>query len=333
MKFRKLGIVITVVMLMNPIFMGCKYNKVNKESIKINLFNSKDAVLVGSKYLQYIIDDNYDEANQLCIKGLLKDNKNIIEGSSRVIAFKADSIIESGSSAYAIFNVIRKSDSEPKSELDSYSIKVVKENDEYKISEVKAVNKQQIFTKGNALRILGEDGGKSELIVRLSNMPKDVYKKENSIMLYKEPTPNDSFGMVSTSYTGTKVALSTIGDNKTFVALGILEPDLAVGSAQTDTETVESIEEALEKPIIKKLIPLDLLDNIVLKDFIFTQEEDDVVIQYASSYGSDRINVYNTSDGALIPIDFQKIFPGNKYNVVLKGLDKKYINYRGITFQ
>lgn len=322
MKFKKLGIAITVVMLMNPIFQGCKYNDIDKESIKVNLFNSKDAVLVGSKYLQYIIEDNYEEANNLCLNELLKDNQNINEGSSKIIAFKPDSIIESGSSAYGIFNVIRKSENEPKSDLDSYSIKIVKENDEYKISEIKAVNKQQIFTRGNALRILGEDGGKSELIVRLSNMPKDVYKKENSVMIYKEAAPNDSFGIVSASYTGRKIALSTIGDGKTFVALGILEPDLAVGPAQEASETIESLEEALEKPIIKKLIPMDLLEGITLTDFIFSQEEEDIVIQYISKDGSNRINVYNTSDGALIPIEFDKIFPQNKYNIILKALEK-----------
>ena len=39
----------------------------------------------------------------------------------------------------------------------------------------------ELYIKNNSLRIIGEKGGKSSLVISLNNIPKDTYLKDNKI--------------------------------------------------------------------------------------------------------------------------------------------------------
>lgn len=309
--------------------------KENNEPANIDLFNPKEAVKVAESYLNYIKDNNLEEANKLCTEQLISKNKEISTGTSRIIAYAPDNLIESSGSAYALFNVIRNSSSEPKCDLDNYAIKVLKIDDEYKIDEVKSMNKKQVFVRNKSLRIIGEDGGKSDLILTLNNLPKDVYVSENKIMLYKEKTPSDTFGPVSLGYKGQKVAISTVGDNRAFLSIAYIEESKAAqgqsgeagatAGANQNSNISSDLEELIDKPIAKKVIPLDILDNVKIENLVFSKEEGYLIVEYANSNGLNRINVYKTADGEFVKLKFNEMFPEDKYNINLKSFDKSEI--------
>ena len=159
----------------------------------------------------------------------------------------------------------------------------MKIDDEYKIDEVKSMNKKQVFVRNKSLRMIGEDGGKSDLILTLSNLPKDVYVSENKIMLYKEKAPSEAFGPVSLGYKGQKVAISTIGNNKAFLSIAYIEEskaaqgqgggESATAGANQNSNIGSDLEELVDKPIAKKVIPLDILDNVKIENLVFSKEE------------------------------------------------------------
>lgn len=309
--------------------------KENNEKANIDLFNPKEAVKVAENYLNYVKDNNIEEANKLCTEQLISKNKEISTGTSRIIAYAPDNMIESSGSAYVIYNVIRNSASEPKCDLDNYAIKVLKIDDQYKIDEVKSMNKKQVFVRNKSLRMIGEDGGKSDLILTLNNLPKDVYLSENKIMLYKEKAPSEAFGPVSLGYKGQKVAISTIGNNKTFLSIAYIEEskaaqgqgggESATAGANKNSNISGDLEELVDKPIAKKVIPLDILDNAKIENLVFSREEGYLIVEYLNSNGLNRINVYKTADGELVKLKFNEMFPENKYNITLKSFDKSEI--------
>lgn len=312
------------------LFASCT-NKEKTQESNIDLFNSKKAGEVAESYLNHIKNNNIGEANSLCTDKLISENKEISTGISKIIAYEPDNFIESSGSAYVLFNVIRSSASEPKCDLDNYAIKVVKLGEDYKIDEIKSTNKRQLFVKGKALRMIGEDGGKSELIITLNNIPKDIYLSENNIMLYKEKVPNENFGVISLGYQGQRVAISTIGNNKSFISIAYVEEsketqgnasEEGTGEANPNSALTPDLEGLLDKPIAKKVIPLDIIDNIKINNLVFSREESYLIVDYLNSNSLNRLSVYDATKGEKVKLDFDEMFPEDKYSIILKDFKK-----------
>ena len=319
------GLLITLVALT---FTGC--NAINNEKPKVNIFNPTEAMDVAKNYLGNVSKGELTEANKLCIDELKNNNNDISTGTSRIVAYNIGDLVEKADSVYVIFNVLRSSDIQPKCDLDSFAINVGKFGEEYKITDVKSVNKKQIFVKNNGLRLIEDGIGDSQLIVKLSNMPKDVYLRENEVMIYKEIVPSDAFGMISLSYTGQKIAISTVNEDSIFIAIGYLDESKPVqgsseGKTSNEAGASADLEGLLDDPIAKKMVPVDLLKDVKIQNFIFTQEEADLVVEYIEKSGVKRIKLYKTEDGTLINTTMDKMFPSEKYNVVLDSLDKNDI--------
>ncbi|MGG7144077.1 hypothetical protein ACQPVP_11515 [Clostridium nigeriense] len=322
MKLKKRILSLTSLLLfILMLFSSCTKSMDKSENIEI--FNPKKSYEVADKYLELIKNNNIEEANNLCTENLISNNKEISTGTSRIIAYAPDNLIESSKSAFITFNVIRNSSSEPKCDLDNYAIKVIKEGDEYKIDEIKATNLKQVFVRNKSLRMINEDGGKSDLIISLNNIPKDVYLKENELMLYKEKVPAETFGPVSLGYKGKKIAISTISGNKAFISIAFIEESKETqGEGSSNTQQQEGnvetgLEELTDKPIAKKIIPLDMLNEVKLDNLVFTQEERYLIVEYMNSSDVKRMKVYNGATGDLVALNFDEIFSDNKYNIEL----------------
>ena len=320
MKSKK--VLSTIIILLLNFNVACSKNM--EETQNVDLFNSKIAQDLAEEYLYLIKNNNMNLANNLCTNKLLNENKEINLGDSKIVAFANDSVIESANSAYFTFNVVRNVEDSSRSDLDNYTIKVIRENEDYKIDEVKAISQKQAFVKNDSLRLIEENGGDSDLVMSLKNMFKDIYLKENKLMLYKEQVVADKFGPISLGYKGQRIAISTIGDNKTLIAIAYInENDKEKGSASIDIEVSSGdIDGILDKPIAKRVITLDMLENITIKRLVFTKEEEYLIVEYLNDKSNNRINIYNTSNGDIIPINFDLMFPAEKYSITLKDFDE-----------
>ena len=333
MKLRKkILLLISLLVFTLMLFSACSETKINKEDVEI--FSLQKSFELAEQYLELVKNNNMDEANKLCTEKLIQNNQNILPGTSNIIAFAPDNVIESSKSAFIIFNVIRNSSSEPKCDLDNYAIRVIKEEGNYKIDEIKAMNLKQVFVRNRSLRMISEDGGSSDLIISLNNIPKDAYLKENEIMLYKEKVPADKFGPVSLGYRGKKVAISTISENRAFISVAYIEESKeAQGGANSQSESgsntsqegsnVEnSLEDLGDKPIAKKIVQLDMLNDVTIDNLVFTQEERYLILEYFNSNNVKRIKVYNSSSGDLIDLNFNEVIPDDNYSIELLDFKK-----------
>ena len=311
----------SILILTISLLIGCtKINENTEENIDLfDVFKGKE---LATNYLINIRNGDIAKANDICESELIKENVSISEGVSDITGFQLDKTIVSSEFGYYIFNVIRDSSIEPKSNLESYTIKVNRNGENYSIGEINSKTERELYISNNSLRIIGEKGGKSSLIISLNNIPKDTYLRENKIMLYKEKVPNNSFGKVVLGFTGQKVAISTIDDKNTFICIAYIDNSLmkdGVDDISQDTasqgSTLNSLQEALEKPVTSKVVSVDLLNNIKIDDFIFSKEDDNIAVNYKNQVGISRLNIYKADDGKAVDAKLDDIFNGDIYNV------------------
>jgi len=148
---------ISLCMLLFSLFNFTACEKTENAEVKVDLFDNEKALNISKDYLFNIKNGNIDGANKLCTDELLKGNVNIGEGISKISSFDKEKSIEGNNFAYYIYNIIRTSSTEPKSDLESLTIKVEKIEDQYLINGVKSQSKKELFVDGKYLRILEKE--------------------------------------------------------------------------------------------------------------------------------------------------------------------------------
>lgn len=155
-------------------------------------------------------------------------------------------------------------------------------------------------------------------------------------MLYKGKVPTDSFGKVELGFKGKKVAISTKNADTTFISIGIIDNSLmdvasvevpSSGSGSSNSET-QQLEDILEKPVINKLISVDLLNNITIEKFIFSKDDSMLAVNYINDNNIRRVNIYSSDDGGPVETDFKKTFDEDKYNIEGKSFDEDKFKFK-----
>ena len=311
----------TILILIINLFVGCSNINEKKEE-KLDLFDVFKGKDLAINYLINIRNGDISSAVNNCESEILESNINLSEGVSNITGFQLNRAIANSQFAYYIFNVIRDSNIEPKSDLEEYIIKVNRNDDNYIISDIKSKSQRELYIKNNAIRIIGEKGGKSSLVISLNNIPKDTYLRENKIMLYKEKVPNNSFGKVVLGFTGKKIAISAIDDKNSYICIAYIDDTLMKSGSDivdlnnnSSSALSEGLLEALEKPVTSKVVSVDLLNNCKIDDFIFSKEDDNLAVNYKNEKGLNRLNIYKAEDGEAINTKFKDIFNEYIYNI------------------
>ena len=311
----------TILILIINLFVGCSNINEKKEE-KLDLFDVFKGKDLAINYLINIRNGDISSAVNNCESEILESNINLSEGVSNITGFQLNRAIANSQFAYYIFNVIRDSNIEPKSDLEEYIIKVNRNDDNFIISDIKSKSQRELYIKNNAIRIIGEKGGKSSLVISLNNIPKDTYLRENKIMLYKEKVPNNSFGKVVLGFTGKKIAISAIDDKNSYICIAYIDDTLMKSGSDivdlnnnSSVALSEGLQEALEKPVTSKVVSVDLLNNCKIDDFIFSKEDDNLAVNYKNEKGLNRLNIYKAEDGEAINTKFKDIFNEYIYNI------------------
>lgn len=311
----------TILILIINLFVGCSNINEKKEE-KLDLFDVFKGKDLAINYLINIRNGDISSAVNNCESEILESNINLSEGVSNITGFQLNRAIANSQFAYYIFNVIRDSNIELKSDLEEYIIKVNRNDNNYIISDIKSKSQRELYIKNNAIRIIGEKGGKSSLVISLNNIPKDTYLRENKIMLYKEKVPNNSFGRVVLGFTGKKIAISAIDDKNSYICIAYIDDTLMKSGSDivdlnnnSSVALSEGLQEALEKPVTSKVVSVDLLNNCKIDDFIFSKEDDNLAVNYKNEKGLNRLNIYKAEDGEAINTKFKDIFNEYIYNI------------------
>lgn len=298
---------------------GCSTEKA-KNGVEVKLFDVNKGKEVIEDYFINIRKGNISEANSLCAEDILDKTKDLTQGVSEITSFSEYETVEGNKSGYFIFNVIRNSTIEPKSDLEVYTVKVENSDKDYKITDIKSKVNKTVYVKNNTLRIIGEDGGKSSVIISLNNVPKDTYLSDNKIMLYKEKVPREAFGKIGVGFEGKKIAISTSGDNNTYICIAYIDDTLMKSGGTSDPDeskdnSQSGDDQTLEKPIANKVISVDLLKNSEISDFMFSEEDENLAVNYRNSKNINRVKIYKTEDGSAVDVKIDEVFDENKYNI------------------
>lgn len=322
--------VASLLLMLNLVFIGCE-NKT--EAYNVDIFDTHKGLNISKEYLTYIMNGDINSANKLCSEELLKENTNTDEGISKITSFNLDYWVDGRDYTYYLYNVIRASNLEPKSDLESYIIKVEKNKDDYLVTAVKAQAKKELYVKNKALRIVEEDRGGSSLVINIDSLPKDTYISSNKIMLYKDKVPSDKFGKVGLSFSGKKAAITTTNTKDSYICVANLEDsiptlgnDESSSEGQSSVNQLSDLEEVLEKPIASKIVSIDLLKNSTINKYIFSQKENILVVNYTSD-SKKSFNIYNAEEGDLKSKIIAENFDKENFEIEATAIDGDEVNF------
>jgi hypothetical protein len=317
-------------------FTGCA-KKEEEEKSKVNAFEIKTAGNVVESYLNFIMKEDYENGKKLYTKELLRKASQMPISEMKIKGYKVSESNEVGRSGVFKVRITTTSMVKSLSSLDEYSIKVVKDGAEYKISEVNNTPQKESFAEGTSIRFRDKKNVKTNLILDEAGLPRHVYSRDDAAQLYKIEVPMKEFSSINFNYEGDKLAISTYNKNS-FIAVVNIDESLAVqgqaggaggggGAEQSSQSGSGSGVIAKEKPIGKELVPVDLLLNCKVEFMTFSLDEKLLVVQYNKENMGKYIRVYKVENGDMIPINFEKDYPIEKVQVIFSSFGKDSMTY------
>ncbi|MCB2298014.1 hypothetical protein [Clostridium tagluense] len=314
-------------------FTGCA-KKESEEKAKVNAFEIKSATNVVDNYMSFLMKEDYENGKKLYTKELSKKNDQVKLNDVKIKGYKVTESNEVGRSGIFKVRVTRTSIVSPLCSLDEYSIKVVKDGAEYKISEINNMPQKEAFVEGVGIRYRDKKNVKTNLIIDVAGFPKYVYSRDDVAKLYKIMVPLKEFSPMNFSYEGEKLAVSTYNKNS-FIGIVSIDESLAVQgdagkSGEQSSQGGGSDIIVKEKPIGKELITLDLLFNCKVEFMTFSLDEKFLLVQYTKENMGKYIRVYTVENGDMIPVNFEKDYPIEKVQIVFSSFGEDSMTYEVI---
>ena len=325
MKKKRLFILFMIFILC---MVGCKAKDDNNNNVQ-ERFNVQIAKEIAIEYMERLKANDIEGANYISTPELQASNKIKKLSSMPIMAFQTANINETGNSAYISFYCTRTTGNLSDANLDLVNIKIIKENEKYIISDVKSENISEIYHEKDELRLITKGEGSSQLILRLKDLPLQVYPKGQKPVINKVKVPKDKFSVIGMSYTGSNIAVSTTDGKNSFVGVAIIEEANVESSANVSNQKLVqgqggsgnqldegTLKKILEKPIAQQISGYDVLEDSKIKTLMFNEEEGVLIVQYTKGNGKSLgMKIYSNPDGDLFPIEFEKLFPMDKYNI------------------
>jgi len=313
-------------------FTGCS-KKEEEEKPKVNAFEIKTAGNVVESYMNFIMKEDYENGKKLYTKDLFLKVASMPIGDMKIKGYNVIESNEVGRSGVFKVRVTRTAMSSSMSALDEYSIKVVKDGVDYKISEVASIPQKEAFVEGIGIRFRDKKNIKTNLIIDKAGLPKYAYSRNDGAQLYKMIVPTKEFSSINFSYEGDKIAVSTY-DKNSFIGVVNIDESLAVqgngGKSGEQSSGGGSDVIAKEKPIGKELIAVDLLLDCKVEFMTFSLDEKFLVVQYTKENAGKYIRVYKVESGEMIPVNFEKDYPVEKVQIIFSSFGKDSMTYEVI---
>ena len=292
-----------IIILLSFIMIGCNKDKLNytEESFEID-----KATNIGKEYLKEYASD---------------------EGNN-IVAYSIDGISESSDSVVLKYKVIKQDNNNLRVSIDNMNIKVIKDNREYSVSEVKSSQLDEVYESNNNLRYKNTEIGISEILVRSKDLPDSVYPQNSSINNTKVYVSNNQYNKLTININGDKVGVVTNTDKGKLITFMQVNNDKLTDAEITSPEGEDDnidLQEIKEKPIATNVMPYDLIETDNIDKIAMTTEGDYLLIEY-----NNIINIYRIPEGEKIDVGLQELFPGEKYSmsIYLINDDGVFINVK-----
>lgn len=321
-------------------FSGCttKDKKAEtSEKASEDQFDIKVANNLIDVYMKYLMAEDKENLKKLYTEELTKSSKDMGENELKVTGYNIEEANEVGSKGVFKLKVSRNNPISPAAVLDECTIKVVKKEAEYKISEISSEIEKEAFIENNNLRLRTKNNVKTNLIIDNNGIPEYTFSKDDKASMYKLTVPKTNFGVMNFSYDGNTLAISTM-DKDSFAGIVKIDETLAVqgnqpggkgdeGSKNGSEAGGQQKAEGKEKPVGKEIVPIDLIKNAKIENMIFTQDQRNMLLQYLRTNGERCIRVYNSDNGEMIDAKFEDKYPLDRVEVIFSSFDKEALNY------
>lgn len=307
---------ISVFLMFSIILTGCSSKK--NESITIVENNDLETALrVSGDYLSYLKDKNFSGIRRISSDDLNSSTDYGFKGDMEISSFNKSDFGDIGSRAFVKYDVNSIRYNEPTCSLEEYVLYVKQKGEKGIVEEVKSKEKSRVFVKNKNLRIVSENNGFSKLLFRWSDLPREVYPKSNKADIAKKQIIFNRFGIIGFNYSGTNLGISAQCDGGEYIGVLNIDETIATVEEVGVDENLDGLEEMVgEKPMARKIITLDFLENAKVERIVFSRDETNVIVQYNVN-GVNRINIYNSESGKIMDCKTDDLFPKDKYNVEL----------------
>lgn len=337
MNKKNVFIYVTVIFLICGTLTGCKSNTQNNSDLK-ETFDMKAASNVIETYMNYITKGQTENAEKLYSKDLLTSPVKSENEDLKIFGYNLADSNQVGKSAIFTLNVSRTYINKPFASLDQYSIKVTKEGQEYKISEIKSIIQEEVFIYKNKIRMKSKDKANTDLVMSFKSFPGYVFSKDDKANINKQPVPRHNIGIMNLSYEGDELAITTY-DKNCYIGIINIDQSLAVqggengqgqGQSNGDDASMEDGSDSngiLEIPIGQEIVTLDLLQDSKVDLVEFSKDEKFLAVQYSNAKVHNCIRMYRVDGGDMIDYKFEEKFPLDKVDVVFSSFDEDILNF------
>ncbi|GIM28992.1 hypothetical protein CPJCM30710_16580 [Clostridium polyendosporum] len=328
---KKIWSFLGVILIIFCSFCGCKKqgNGLSESEKKKYLVNEKQAVEVVEKYIGYIAMNDFENARKLCDPELANKTQDLYNAELEIVDYLVSDISQAGGNVVVRVKVNRIKRGVPRADVDLFIVKVSKKNGEnYKIQDVKASIISEAYEEGDKIKSISADDPKSKTVIKLTNVPKDMYPKSNKANILKKTVPDKQFGAINYAISGKKMAISTRDDKGSYIATLEIEeavPTIADKKEEGEGKEDEKEEKEDEKPLAKKIKSVDIYDNAYVNALVFSQDDNYLAVEYIEQGSGRRLKIYGVSETNLVDADFDQLFPKDKYEIVFSKFGKNEV--------
>lgn len=314
---------------------GCASEKETEQQKQevINLsFDNNISSSIADTYMDAFVIGDVSGMKSLGTETFQKGFDGEINKNIKVLGVRQEEANQNGLSALYEYTVIKALENEPRAYLQSYYLKVKKQDNSYKVESAEAIPQYEVFREGTELKIRKDNDVEIGNLMIMKNLPDVAYSKSDSGDTVMLKVPNKDYGTIGISYTGQNVAISTTDGERSYV--GVIEVD---ESAQTSAKSSSqpsnqgsnqgqgnqsSSENQGEKIYFDKLVgksisTIDIYSNVVIKNIIFSKDDSYIAVIYDNENSVTKFKFYKAT-GDIIGLNLDSVFAQDKYNLIYK---------------
>lgn len=313
---------------------GCGSSpKSNSEQTK-NDFDMKAATNVADTYMNYLIKGDMVNIKKMYSKNMINEPVKNENNKLKIFGYSTNDISQVGKSVAFKMNVSRSDIEKPFASLDEYSIKIVKENNNYKIEETNNVPQEEAFIYKSTIKMKTKDTADVNLVMTLKSIPSYVFSKDDKANIEKIAVPRQHIGFMNFSYGGNLLAITTY-DKNCYIGVIKIDESLATQGQQSGGddggsdggEGSENKEDMMKKPVGKEITSMDILKNASVDFIEFSKDEKLLAVQYKNANVGSCIRLYKVDGGDMVKYKFEEKFPLDKVNIVFSSFGEDILNF------
>lgn len=314
---------------------GCSSTKVSNNTSK-DEFDINKAIDLSKKYVSNIIKGEADKNKELLSEEASGEEEQASLSSDLVITnYDVYEYNELGKSTMIKVYTTRNKKNGTYSSVDTISVKVIKEEEDYKIDKVVNSTEKEAYVDQNGIKFRNKDDIKTKTVLKTKNLPEFAFDKTLAANSVKMPVERGSFSNLSLSISGETLAVATYNKDSFIFLVNVKQTQETASSGTGDKSEQGGQGQGQEGDSgdkEEKYIGNNVKEAGVLKDkkvevMSFSPDGKYLVAQYTSA-NENSISLYDVKNTDETYLGLDKTFDFSKVNVTLLNVEKSAVKIK-----